>query len=109
MTRKDIASALGGLPDSSRNNVLRALRAVFRFGVDLGYLKELPVRRNDFAEIKRTEIDVLPVGKIRRLLEAALEHDPACSRCSWSKPFAGFDRPKRPGFNGAISIYSARG
>jgi len=77
VTRKDIASALGGLPDSSRNNVLRALRAVFRFGVDLGYLKELPVRRNDFAEIKRTEIDVLPVGKIRRLLEAALEHDPA--------------------------------
>jgi integrase len=35
------------------------------------------VRRNDFAEIKRTEIDVLPVGKIRRLLETALEHDPA--------------------------------
>ena len=35
------------------------------------------MRRNDFAEIKRTEIDVLPVGKIRRLLETALEHDPA--------------------------------
>jgi len=75
VTRNDVALALAGLPDSSRNNVLRALRALFRYGHDLGYLKELPVRRNDFVEIERTEIDVLPVAKIRRLLEAAFKHD----------------------------------
>ena len=75
VTRNDIALAVAGLPDSSRNNVLRALRALFRYGHDLGYVKELPVRRNDFAEIKRTEIDVLPVAKIRRLFETAREHD----------------------------------
>jgi integrase len=75
ITRNDIALAVAGLPDSSRNNVLRALRALFRYGHDLGYLKELPVRRNDFAEIKRSEIDVLPVGRIRCLLKAVLEHD----------------------------------
>jgi integrase len=77
VTRNDIASALAGLPDSSRNNVLRTLRAIFRYAHDLGYVKELPVRKNDFVEIKRMEIDVLPVGKIRRLLETTLEHDPA--------------------------------
>jgi integrase len=76
VTRKDIATILYGLPDSSRNNVLRTLRAIFRYGLDLGYLKELPVRRNDFTQSKRSEIDVLPVTRIRRLLEAALEHDP---------------------------------
>src|SRR5262249_1885586 len=61
----------------SRNNVLRGMRAVFNYAKDLEYLKEIPVRKNDFIRIKRTEIDVLPVGKIRRLLEAALQYDPA--------------------------------
>jgi len=75
ITRAELASLLGSLPDSSRNNMLRTLRALFRYGHDLGYLKEVPIRRNDFAEIKRTEIEVLPVGKIRRLLETALFHD----------------------------------
>jgi integrase len=56
--------------------MLRTLRALFRYGHDLGYLKEVPIRRNDFVEIKRTEIDVSPVAKIRRLLEAVLHHDP---------------------------------
>jgi integrase len=74
--RSHIGQALEGLPPSSRNNVLRALRAVFRYGHDLGYLKELPVRRNDFATIKRQELSILSVGKIRALLEAALDHDP---------------------------------
>jgi integrase len=73
----DLAAVLDTLPDSSRNNMLRTLRAVFRYGHDLGYLKEIPIRRNDFAPVKRTEVDVLPVGKIRQLLETALEHDPA--------------------------------
>jgi integrase len=76
ITRRELAALLGPLPDSSRNNILRTLRALFRYGHDLGYLKEVPIRRNDFAEIKRSEIDVLPVAKIRRLLEAALIHDP---------------------------------
>jgi integrase len=73
--RSHIGQALEGLPPSSRNNVLRTLRAVFRYGHDLGYLKELPVRRNDFASLKRQELSILPVGKIRALLEAALGHD----------------------------------
>src|SRR6516164_8948959 len=76
ITRSELATLLGPLPDSSRNNMLRTLRALFRYGHDLSYLKEVPIRRNDFVEIKRVEIDVLPVGKVRRLLEAALDHDP---------------------------------
>jgi integrase len=76
ITRSELATLLGPLPDSSRNNMLRTLRALFRYGHDLGYLNEVPIRRNDFVEIKRVEIDVLPVGKVRRLLEAALDHDP---------------------------------
>jgi Phage integrase family. len=76
ITRAELAALLGPLPDSSRNNMLRNLRALFRYGHDLGYLKEVPIRRNDFVEIKRSEIDVLPVAKVRRLLEAALFHDP---------------------------------
>src|SRR4029077_5564455 len=59
------------------NNMLRTLRALFRYGHDLCYLEEVPVRRSDFAPIKRTQVEVLPVGKIRRLLEVALEQDPA--------------------------------
>lgn len=76
ITRPELVALLSPLPDSTRNNMLRTLRALFRYGHDLDYLKEVPIRRNDFAEIKRSEIDVLAVGKIRRLLEAALEHDP---------------------------------
>jgi len=76
ISRNEIAQAVAGMPDSSRNNVLRTLGVLFRYGQDLGYLKEIPVRRNDFAPVKRTEIDVLPVAKIRRLLQTALEHDP---------------------------------
>ena len=76
ITRAELAALLGPLPDSSRNNMLRTLRALFRYGHDLGYLKEVPIRRNDFVEVKRPEIDVLVVGKIRRLLETALAHDP---------------------------------
>jgi integrase len=75
INRAHIGHALEGLPPSSRNNVLRALRAVFRYGHDLGYVKDLPVRRNDFATIKREELLILAVGKIRALLEAALDHD----------------------------------
>lgn len=76
ISRNDITLALAGMPDSSRNNILRTLGVLFRYGQDLGYLKELPVRRSDFAEIKRTEIEVLPVSQIRRLLEATLKHKP---------------------------------
>ncbi len=57
ITRVHIANAVAGMPDSSCNTVLRALRALFRFGHDLGYLTELPVRRGDFAEIKREELE----------------------------------------------------
>ena len=74
ITRVHIANAVAGMPDSSRNAVLRALRALFRFGHDLGYLTELPVRRY-FAEIKREELEILSVGKIRSLLETALLQD----------------------------------
>ena len=76
VSRNDIAAALAGMPDSSRNNILRTLGVLFRYGQDLGYLKEMPIRRNDFAEIKRTEIDVLPVSEIRCLLETTLKHKP---------------------------------
>jgi hypothetical protein len=58
ITRPDLAALLGPLPDSSRNNMLRTLRALFRYGHDLGYLNEVPIRRNDFVEIKRVEINV---------------------------------------------------
>jgi integrase len=75
VTRADLAAVLAGAPDSSRNNYLRTLRAVFRHGQDLGFLKELPVRKGDFAEIKKTEVDVLAVSKVRQLLEAALLTD----------------------------------
>ena len=57
ITRSELATLLGPLPDSSRNNMLRTLRALFRYGHDLSYLKEVPIRRNDFVEIKRVEID----------------------------------------------------
>ena len=96
ITRSDVALALRGMPDSSRNNVLRALRALFRYGHDLGYLKDLPVRRNDFVEIKRTEIDVLPVGKIRCLLEVALTHNPALLPLLLIETFCGA-RPAEAG------------
>src|SRR5262249_18161366 len=56
ITRAELAALLGPLPDSSRNNMLRTLRALFRYGHDLGYLKEVPIRRNDFVEVKRPEI-----------------------------------------------------
>lgn len=76
ISRRELTAILAPLPDSSRNNMLRTLRALFRYGHDLGYLQELPVRRSDFAPVKKNQIEVLPVRKLRRLLEAALEHEP---------------------------------
>ena len=93
ITRAELAALLGPLPDSSRNNMLRTLRGLFRYGHDLGYLKEVPIRRNDFVEIKRAEIDVLLVGKIRRLLETALAHDAGLLPLLLIETFCGV-RPK---------------
>jgi len=76
ITRTDIASVLALLPGPSRNNILRTLRALFRYGLDLGFLSEVPIRRNDFAQVPKTEIEVMPPVKIRTLLEAAWQEEP---------------------------------
>lgn len=89
INRAHIAEALAGLPTSSRNNILRTCRALFRYGHDLGYLTEIPVRRNDFTQVKRTELEILAVGKIRKLLESALENDPALLPLLLVETFAG--------------------
>jgi hypothetical protein len=89
ITRAHIAEVLSALPDSSRNNILRTLRTLFRYGLDLGYLKEIPVRRNDFVQVKRAELEILPAGKIRKLLESALENDPVLLPLFLVEAFAG--------------------
>lgn len=70
-----VAQAVAGMPDSSINNVLRSLRAIFRYALDMGWITTVPIRRGDFTHIPRKEVEVLPPAKIRRILEAALEHD----------------------------------
>jgi integrase len=93
ITPAHIAQALAGMPASSANNCLRALRALFRYALDLELIAKVPVRRGDFAHSARKEVQVLPVLKIRELLEAALIHIPEILPLLLVETFAGI-RPE---------------
>jgi len=60
---------------------------------------------------KRTEIEVLPVGKIRRLLETALEHDLALLPLLLVETFCGEPQPnkRRLSATHVTVIHRARG
>ena len=54
---------------------MRYLRAVFRYGVKKGYLKEDPIARLDFVRRPRKEVRTIPVPDVIKMLNYALEHD----------------------------------
>jgi integrase len=58
-----------------RNLVLRHLRAFFNFGIKRGYLQENPIKRLEFVEIERKEVEIVPPAKVSRMLAHALRHD----------------------------------
>jgi integrase len=93
ITHVHVAQAVAGMPASSTNNILRSLRAVFRYGLDMGWVASVPIRRGDFTHIPRKEVEVLPPAKIRRLLEAALIHIPEILPLLLVETFAGI-RPE---------------
>jgi integrase/recombinase XerD len=75
ITHRDLEPLLSVISPGARNPLMRYLRAVFYFGIKRGYLQENPISRLDFAEIKRKEVEVIPVDQIERMLVHALEHD----------------------------------
>jgi hypothetical protein len=80
ITRPELAALLGPLPDSSRNNMLRTLRALFRYGHDLGYLKEIPIRRNDFRRSSEPRLTCCRSAKCAGCLKWCLTTIPSCFR-----------------------------
>jgi integrase len=93
ITHAHVAQALAGMPPSSTNNCLRALRAIFRYALDMGWVATVPIRRGDFTHIKRSEPEILPPDKIRWLLESALERTPELLPLLLVETFAGI-RPE---------------
>jgi integrase len=89
ITRNDIAAPLADLAVSSRENILKTVRALFRYGKELEFLEDIPVRPSDFSEKARTEIKIIPVGKIRAILEAALKHDVTVLPALLAETFCG--------------------
>jgi integrase len=75
ITPGDLETQLAQMPGGSRNAVMRYLRAVFRFGVKRGVLASDPIARLDFAERPRSEVEVLSVEHVSKMLTNALEND----------------------------------
>jgi integrase len=75
ITVNELEELLAPLSGGARNPVMRYLRAVFFFGIKRGYLAENPVSRMDFADRKRTEVKIIENGKVRAMLNHALQND----------------------------------
>jgi integrase len=58
-----------------RNLVLRHLRAFFNFGIKRGFLQENPVKRLEFVDVERREVEIVPPAKVSKMLAHALRHD----------------------------------
>jgi integrase len=58
-----------------RNLVLRHLRAFFNHGIKRGFLQENPVKRVEFVEIERKEVEIVPPAKVEKMLGHALRRD----------------------------------
>lgn len=75
LTHADVESALCGLTPGARNPVMRYFKAVFEYGIKRGYLTENPVKRLDFAVVKRTEVETVPASSVAAMLAHALDAD----------------------------------
>jgi integrase len=72
----DLEPLLDRLPNGSRNAKMRRLRSVFNLAIKRGWMpNENPISKLDFAVGRRDEVEVFPVGSVRKLLEHALDND----------------------------------
>lgn len=95
ITRRELAAALGPLPDSSRNNMLRTLRALFRYGHDFEAISRQPSGpRLTYCRLERS------AGCLTRRSSTSL----LCCPCFWLKPSAVSVRRKLSESSGAILI-----
>lgn len=77
ITSNDISNALEGTPSSARNAHLRVAKAAFNFAARKGWLAANPADNVDFAEIARSEVEVLSNVESESLLRACQGFDPA--------------------------------
>jgi integrase len=75
ITPAELESLLALMPGGQRNAAMRCLRAVFRFGIKRGVLATDPSSRLDFAERPRTEVEVVSVEHVSKMLTHALENE----------------------------------
>ncbi len=65
-----ILSAYGG-----KDAHMRYLRAVFNFAIRRKLLTENPISSMEFTERKKTEVEIIPIANVEKLLLGALQSD----------------------------------
>ena len=76
ITPPAIDESLARYAPSTRNSLLRILRAIFNLAIRRGYLVENPVSRLDFAQRLRREVQIFTNKQVDEMLKAALCDDP---------------------------------
>ena len=75
VTAEMLEALLQPMSPAARNATMRYWRAVLRYGIKRGYLKNDPIERLDFIELARREVEIFSVDEVQRLLSDALEND----------------------------------
>jgi integrase len=75
VTAEMLEALLQPISPAARNATMRYWRAVLRYGIKRGYLKNDPIERMDFIELARREVEIFSVDEVQRLLTDALEND----------------------------------
>ena len=88
-----IEDSLKGTPPSALNGHLRVAKAAFFFAIKKGWLTVNPVKRVDFEEIDRDEVQVLNNDQVEALLNACIKLDSELLPYHLFGIFAGI-RPK---------------
>jgi integrase len=75
ITHRELTPLFDDLTAGARRKVISYFRSVFRLGVKRGYLDEDPTLRMDHTERRRTEVEIVPIDQVERMLGHALERD----------------------------------
>jgi integrase len=75
ITVRNLEPILDTMTPSVRNATMRYVKAVLNFGLKRHYLTENPVNRLEPIELERREVEIIPVPKVRAMLNHALESE----------------------------------
>ena len=75
ISHRTLEPLVNAIVPGGRNLVLRHLRAFFNYGIKRGFLVENPVKRLEFVEVERKEVEIVPPAKVAKMLSHAIRRD----------------------------------